>query len=439
MLDNFLRHIRQKKLLDSDKTYLVAISGGVDSVVLTYLMRLAKIKFILAHCNFGLRGEESDGDESFIRQWAQKLGVEIVVSPFDTHQYARKEGISTQMAARDLRYHWFDSIIKERNLAGVVVAHHLDDQVETVLLNLIRGTGIEGMYGMAEKREKIIRPLLNFSKKELKAYAESVPLSWREDSSNAKDTYKRNFLRNRVLPLIEEQEESAVGLMKMSFDRVKDTGRAFFYFYKEWMDKHLEIRDHYQMLPIAKLKQVPGYRSLIYYWLKDYGFNYFQAADIAESLQSDTAGKIFYGRSGELNLDREYLILGTGEELMSAKQLSASDEKFTVNGQTFHVAIASLFQLDTLRGNAMLDLDRLVFPLEIRNWAEGDKFKPLGMQNFKKVSDFLIDLKIPLIQKKTVKVLCSGGNICWIIGLRVDDRYKVTPGTKAVLHIKRND
>ena len=439
MLDNFLRHIRQKNLLDSDKSYLVAISGGLDSVVLSYLMRLAKIKFILAHCNFGLRGEESDGDEAFVRQWAKKLGVEIVVSPFDTLQYAQKEGISTQMAARDLRYHWFDSLVIERNLGGVVVAHHLDDQVETVLLNLMRGTGIEGLYGMADKREKIIRPLLKFSKKELLAYAESVPLHWREDSSNAKDTYKRNYLRNRVLPLIEEHDDAAVGLMKMSFDRVKDTGRAFFHFFQDWLERHVETRGHYRMLPIAQLKQVPGYKSLIYYWLKDYGFNYFQAEDIAESMLADTAGKIFYGRSGELNLDRDYLILGTGEEQFSTKQLSAADEKFTVNGQTFQVAIASLFQLDTHREHAMLDLDKLVFPLEIRNWAEGDKFKPLGMQNFKKVSDFLIDLKIPLIQKKTVKVLCSGGEICWLIGLRVDDRYKVTPATKAVLHIKRNN
>jgi len=439
MLDNFLRHIRQKNLLDAEKTYLIAISGGMDSVVLSYLMRLAKIKFILAHCNFRLRGEESDGDETFVREWGKKIGSEVVVGYFDTLAYAKKEGISTQMAARDLRYHWFDSVVKERNLAGIVVAHHLDDQVETVLLNLMRGTGIEGIYGMAEKREKIIRPLLNFSKKDLQAYALSVPLIWREDSSNAKDVYKRNYLRNRVLPLIEENDETAVGLMKMSFDRVKDTGRAFFYFNQEWLDKHLEINNNYQMLPIAKLKQVPGYKSILYYWLKDYGFNYFQSADISESIMSDTAGKLFYSKSAKLNIDREYLILGTGEEMLSSKQLEAKDEIFTVDGQTFSVAIASLFQIDTHPGNAMLDLDSLKFPLEIRTWAEGDKFIPLGMKNFKKISDFLIDLKIPLIQKKSIKLLCSGGDIAWIIGLRVDDRFKVTPATKAVLHIKKEN
>jgi len=439
MFDNFLRHIRQKNLLDAEKTYLLAISGGMDSVVLSYLMRLAKIKFILAHCNFRLRGEESDGDEAFVRDWGKKIGAEVVVRYFDTLEYAQKEGISTQMAARDLRYHWFDSLVKERNLDGVAVAHHLDDQIETVLLNLMRGTGIEGLYGMAEKREKIIRPLLNFSKKELQAYASSVPITWREDSSNAKDVYKRNYLRNRVLPLIEENDEKAVGLMKMSFDRVKDTGRAFFHFFKDWMDHHLEVSDHYQMLPIAKLKQIPGYKSLIYYWLKDHGFNYFQAEDIAESIMSEVSGKLFYSRSAQLNIDRDYLILGIGAELVSSKHLNPEDKTFTVNGKTFSVSIASLFQIDTRPFNAMLDLDSLSFPLEIRNWTEGDRFKPLGMKNYKKVSDFLIDLKIPLIQKNGIKLLCSGGEIAWIIGLRVDDRFKVTPVTRAVLHIKKEN
>ncbi|KEO74933.1 tRNA lysidine(34) synthetase TilS [Anditalea andensis] len=439
MIEHFIRHIRQKNLLDFEKTYFIAISGGMDSVVLSYLMHLSKIKFILAHCNFRLRGEESDGDEAFVREWGQKLGVEVVVGYFDTDDYAKNNGVSTQMAARDLRYQWFDDLIAERKLAGVVVAHHLDDQVETVLLNLMRGTGIEGIYGMADKREKIIRPLLDFSKTQIQTYALSVPLSWREDSSNAKDVYKRNHLRNKILPLIRKHDENAIALMEMSFDRIKDTGRAFFYFLQEWLDRHLEIRGNYQMLPLDQLKSVPGYKSLIYYWLKDYGFNYFQTEDIARSIAKNTVGKLFYGSLGEANIDRYQLILKTGKESDTALFLEGTEENFICGGQIFSMTTAFSVQIDKSPQNAMLDMDNLTFPLMIRKWEEGDRFIPLGMKNFKKVSDFLIDLKIPLIHKQNVKVLCSGGNIAWIIGLRVDDRFKITSKTKTVLHIKRQN
>ncbi|MBT0811142.1 tRNA lysidine(34) synthetase TilS [Litoribacter ruber] len=440
MLDHFIRHIREKNLLDSNKTYLIAISGGLDSVVLTYLMQMAKIKFILAHCNFGLRGKESDGDEQFVRDFAAKLGKEIFVQHFNTKGYAYENGISTQMAARDLRYGWFDSLVEEQKLAGTVVAHHLDDQVETIMLNLLRGTGIEGLYGMAEVKGELIRPLLAFSKQQLLDFAQQEGLSWREDSSNQDSDYKRNFLRNKVLPLLTEEDPAAMEVMIRSFGRVKDTGRAYFHFQNEWLKGHLQSEGAFQKLSIPDLLKIPGFKSVLFYWLRDFGFNYFQVEDLAQAIRNRNTGGSFHSSQAVLNIDREFLILGKKRESSKESQLiAASDQGFEINGEMFEMSLTPFTQLDTRPSSGMFDLDKVEFPLELRNWREGERFRPLGMKNFKKISDFLIDLKVPLIYKSQVKVLCSRGEVMWVVGYRVDDRYKVEKGSKTVLHIKKTE
>ncbi len=438
MLSQFIQHIREKNLLDVGRKYLLAASGGLDSTVLAHLLHRAGISFAIAHCNFGLRGGESDGDEQFVQELARRLEVQVYIKSFETKSYGEAKGISTQMAARELRYQWFDELLQQPEFSGLLVAHHADDQLETVLLNLLRGTGIEGIYGMSHTRDKIIRPLLPFQRSELEHFALTNDYSWREDSSNKTVDYKRNFIRHQVIPRLQDFDPSADSLLQYSFDRIKDTGKAFFYLYETWLEKNVQKEGEFQYLEIEKIKHAAGKRSLLFYWLRTYGFNYFQMEDLIQALEFQEPGKSFLSKSFALNLDRDHLILGPLVDEYPENFIHASDIEIHV-GQKYYelMVLEGEFQVDRLPSNAMLDRERLDFPLKIRQWRPGDRFRPLGMKKFKKVSDFLTDLKIPLIHKRNIKVLCSGDDIVWIIGFRIDDRYKLTPLTKKVFYLKQ--
>ncbi|MDN3669727.1 tRNA lysidine(34) synthetase TilS [Echinicola jeungdonensis] len=439
MLEQFIRHIREKNLLDTEKRYLLAISGGLDSVCLAKLLKLGGIPFAMAHCNFGLRGEESNEDEAFVRSLASEWGVEVFVNKMETKAFAAEKGISTQMAARDLRYQWFGELAKEHHMDGILVAHHADDQLETILLNLLRGTGIDGIFGMAEVRGNIIRPLLTFDRAQLEGFAAKEKLAWREDSSNAKSDYKRNFLRNEVLPLIKKFDPMALENLSQSFTRLKDGGKAFFYLYEQWLNEHLVREGDFQCLPAKVLENVPGQKSLLFYWLREFGFNASQMDDLLTSISLGESGKSFFSEGYLVNLDREYIYLGEKSKETLPTQIDKTDFGFEVGDNYYDLMVLrEMDELDNNPHNAMLDRDKLKFPLLLRKWEEGDKFRPLGMRKFKKISDFLIDLKVPLIQKRKVRVLCTAnGEIAWVMGYRVDDRFKLTSATNTVLYIKQ--
>ncbi|GGF18764.1 tRNA lysidine(34) synthetase TilS [Echinicola rosea] len=438
MLDQFINHIRTKNILDTSKPYLLATSGGVDSVALAWLLKKAGVGLRIAHCNFGLRGTESDGDEVFVRELAEKLGVPISVRRFDTKRYASAHGISTQMAARDLRYTWFDSLRKEYALCGIIVAHHADDQLETILLNLMRGTGIEGVYGMAEIREHVIRPLLPFTRRQLEVFMAEEQLSWREDSSNSQSDYKRNFLRNEVLPLMKSHDDHVEEKLHMSFERIKDTGKAFFYLYGAWKKQAVKQEGKVFFLEKASLENVPGKSSLLYYWLRDYGFNAAQVDDMLAVLWSAEVGQRFESTDFMVNIDRDHLLLGRKQAPFVAFELAKTDLELSFEDKVYDVLVmGGDVPVDVKKINAMLDRNSLEFPLKLRKWKEGDRFRPLGMKKFKKISDFLIDLKVPVIVKNNVKVLCdANGEVVWVVGYRVDDRFKITSTTKEVLYFK---
>ncbi len=438
MLDRFIRHVRENNILDFQSYYILAISGGLDSVVLAHLLIKGGFKFDMAHCNFQLRGQESEGDEAFIIDLAKKLGVKVWCKKFDTTAYMESHGVSLQMAARNLRYEWFAKLHKEIHTKGILVAHHADDQLETILLNLLRGTGIEGLYGMAGTKDFIIRPLLPFKRMDLERFLNTENLPWREDSSNNSDDYKRNFVRHKIVPEIDAFDPKGGELMRYSFERVKDTGRAFFYFFGEWKRHHIHQEDGYEYLAFKSLEGVPGEKSLLYYWLKEKGFGFLQVADLVSAKKKGEVGKCFISREWMVNLDRENIILGPIENDMQEKILGIHDIDVAVNGNTYDLlTMGPQTPLDRSTENAMLNKSLLDFPLTLRNWEQGDKFKPLGMSNFKKVSDFLIDLKVPLIKKRMVKVLCSGGQIVWLVGFRIDDRFKVGGSTPSILYIKK--
>lgn len=438
MLDRFISHIREKKILDRNKHYLLALSGGLDSMVLFQLLYLSGFSFSIAHCNFGLRGGESDGDEAFVKKMGDLISAKAYVKKFETKAYSKINGISTQMAARELRYQWFEELLDEVGMDGVLVAHHADDQIETVLLNLLRGTGIEGMYGMSETRGLIIRPLLPFYREELYAFAKEKKLEWREDSSNSHSAYKRNFLRHKVIPEIEKFDPAALSLMQLSMERIKDTGKAFFHLHEAWLERHVQSEGDFQVLGLDHLAKSPGRKSLLFYWLRSFGFNFAQVSDIVLAMDRKESGKSFHTKEFTLNLDRDTLILGPHEDEAGVVWVDNTDVQLKIGKDQYDlITLGNGSERDRSTLNAMLDMEKLKFPLQVRNWELGDRFRPIGMKSFKKISDLLIDLKVPLIVKRGIKVMCSGEDIVWVIGIRIDDRYKLSQFTQSILYIKK--
>lgn len=433
----FIEHIRVKKLLDKKSRYLLGCSGGLDSVALGYLLKQSGYSFEIAHVNFGLRDEESNDDETFVRDLSKAWEVPIHVNTVNPSRY-EVSGMSTQMMAREIRYNWFQDLIDERGLQGILVAHHFEDQVETILLNMLRGTGIEGIYGMSEIKGNVIRPLLPFKKGDLRLFMEENKLNWREDSSNQKSDYKRNFLRNQLFPLMEQKFPDALDTMDKSFSQIKDTGKAFFYFFQEWKRECIQSINGHELLELRDIIKIPGKYSLLFYWLRDYGFNYSDIEDIFFSVDQGGVGKLFFARDYMVNVDREHLILGKKQSELSAFSISKDDIRVEINGHRYDILrVEKGFPIDKNPQNAMLDEAKLSFPLIVRKWQLGDRIVPLGMKNEKKLSDLMVDMKIPVIEKQRVAVILSGEEIIWMVGHRISDRFKCDAFTEKILYLKK--
>jgi len=438
MYDAFILHIRQSTLLEANKRYLLACSGGLDSMALAHLLHASGIQLELAHVNFGLRGEDSDGDEEFVKNWAQDRSILIHVHRADTVEWADKNGISIQMAAREIRYEFFEKIRRQQNLEGILLAHHQDDQLETIFLNLARGTGIEGLYGMSERRGWLIRPLLPFSRAQLDSYMEEVKQTWREDRSNASSDYKRNKLRHSGLPALYSLEPDTRQNLLQSFARLKDTGKAFTGLFEAWKKEHVREQQGMSFLSYKSIQNLPGAATLLYFWLRPYGFNSDQALALSKCLEEIKPGRLLRSTAYELSLDRDELILYPNPVEFPATELPFGAPSIELPEGGYQLTWDGLpKEIDRNPANAVLDLDCLEFPLQIRSWEEGDRFNPLGMTSEKKISDFLIDNKVPLALKKEVKVLVSGNKIAWVIGMRIADWAKLSPTTQKCLHIQK--
>lgn len=438
MLDAFQSHTSLRNLLDQQSTYLLACSGGMDSMCLGDLLMRSGINFEVAHVNFQLRSDESSGDEAFVKTWAKQNNLKFHLKRSETESIAKQKGISIQMAAREIRYAFFEEVRAAQSLDGILLAHHEDDQLETIFLNLLRGTGIEGVYGMAERKGWLIRPLLPFSRAGIQSYLESNLLEWREDSSNKKDDYKRNNLRINGLPAIYSLESDARKNLLTSFQRLKDTGKAFNGLFEAWKKSNILEETLYQTLPLSAIQHQPGAPTLLYFWLRPFGFNSDQAQEIALGLDEAKTGNLFKSSTHFLHFDRAALILSPIQEDFESILIIEKDTELILPEGTFSITHEnSPIPLDKNPLHAQLDAFRLDFPLEIRTWQEGDKFIPLGMSSSKKISDFLIDNKIPLAKKRSIKVLVSGGEIAWVIGLRIADWSKCTPATQRILCFKK--
>lgn len=437
LLSQFQSFITSNALFDPKDRLLVAVSGGVDSVVLCELLHLNNDDFAIAHCNFQLRGLESDGDEDFVRGMAEKYQVPFHCIRFETLSVAEKQNISTQMAARDLRYEWFDELMKENNYRYLLTAHHANDLLETSLFNFTKGTGIAGLRGIRRKKDQIIRPLSFATKESILTYGEHHKLHWREDSSNSSNKYHRNRIRNLVIP---ELKKINPGLEK-TYMQNQERFEALEALLKEQSQKILKkfssMKNGVRKLDMSWLDVKTGGLIILEDILRPYGFNIDQCKAIITALGTSISGKRFVSEDSELVVDREQLIITPIESEIEPLAIEKDATQLDYKGQHFSLNYRDgAAEISTDSDLAYLDADKLAFPLKIRQWREGDRFVPLGMKQQKKLSDFMIDAKIPLNLKNHVLLFESGEDIIWVAGHRIDDRYKITKSTKRTLIIK---
>jgi len=433
-LQNFLDFIHKNKLFDPQHKILLTVSGGKDSVLMVHLFKQAGFDFGIAHCNFGLRGGESQRDEHFVRTLAALVEVPLHITHFETKAYAAEQHISTQMAARDLRYQWFEETRVAHQYDHIAVAHHQDDAVETVLLNLVRGTGIAGLHGILPKRGYLVRPMLFLSRKAIDILIEEHEIGFVEDSSNRSTTYARNKIRLDVIPLLKEINPNLEHTFEQNIRRFADTELVLQQAVERAKLDCCVYTSAGLQLSIAKISVLQPQRLLLFEILKDYHFTEAVTDEIiaAAGKQSGTS---FYSSSHRLTIDRDALIVSpitTGITRIN-HMIHPDDTQVVLEGQLITLHYSDIISFENDPGKAFVDAGLLSFPLILRTWQDGDRFKPMGMSNYKKLSDFFIDLKIPVPQKENIPILVNGnGDVVWVAGLRQDNRYKVTGSTKKV-------
>ena len=417
--------IEENNLFALNGKVLVALSGGADSVALLRVLIDLGYTCECAHCNFHLRGEESDRDEQFVCSLCQEHQIPLHVKHFETESYAKEKQISIEMAARELRYAWFEELRKETKANVIAVAHHRDDSVETFLLNLIRGTGINGLKGIQVKNGNIVRPLLETSREDILNYLVFLNQDYVTDSTNFQDEYMRNKIRLNILPMMKEMNPSIMESIQDTAQKLADVANIYNQNRKEILEISIQENNKEYILPIQTILNDLAPLTLLHEWLGKYQFNSSQIKDIYQCLKQEQSGKQFISNGWVLLRDREHLILRQKVETENAPK---------INIETFETD--NDFVLIKDKHIACLDAEKVVLPLEVRKWKKGDKFIPYGMKGQKKVSDYLTDKKFSLFQKEKQYVVCSEGKIVWLIGERIDDRFKITDKTKRAIIIK---
>nr|WP_293300888.1 tRNA lysidine(34) synthetase TilS [Allomuricauda sp.] len=431
MLKQFAEHINSNLPFLKEKSLLLACSGGVDSVVLTHLCVASGLKVTLAHCNFQLRGDESDGDEAFVRNLAQKSGVGVMVKSFDTEKYAEAHRGSIQMAARELRYQWFKELLGSTEFDFVLTAHHADDDLETFLINLSRGTGIEGLSGIPIQNEKVIRPLLNFSRQEILSYAKDNALEWREDSSNSESKYLRNKIRLDIVPQLKTLHPTFLENFKRTQSHLEQTQALVRHHVEEIRKKLFESQGDIIKISVEKLQELKPTAGYLYELFHAYGFTEWN--DV-EGLLHAMSGKQVLSKTHRLVKDRTHLILSpieTGLEEVFWVSDDVKELEIPINIRLQNVKTVE----NTGRNVIYLDKEKLNFPLQLRNWEKGDYFYPYGMKGKKKLSKFFKDEKVDVVSKERQWLLCSDDAIVWVVGRRADERFKVEDSTQEILKI----
>lgn len=435
-IKKFTDFIEQNSLFNREDTVLAAVSGGIDSVLMVHLLKAAGYKFAIAHCNFQLRGDEALADQAFCKALANQNNIPFYTINFNTEQYAAQNKISIQMAARELRYNWFEQLRGQHQYTAIALAHHQNDAIETILLNLVRGTGIAGLHGILPKNGLLVRPLLFLTREEIEKLINDNGFSYVEDSSNASTKYARNKLRHDVIPKLRELNPSLESTFQNNLERFKDLETLLELRVDELKAKLLREADDDEVhILISEAKKLNPQRLLLYKLLQPYGFNEAIVDDLISTLDKHS-GRVFESATHQLILDREKLII------TSLKKTEQQSVSVFENGTDVHFGNYKLNMLHDdapliIKDNPMavsVDAAKLIFPLSIRTWQQSDVFYPIGMKTRKKLSDFFIGQKIPVHQKTQIPLLINGnGEIIWIAGYRPDNRYKVSKNTKKVI------
>lgn len=421
MIQKLQQHIASQFPFLKGKKLLIAISGGLDSVVLTKLFHTLNFDTSLAHCNFNLRGLESDKDEAFVKKIGEKLNLETFTTSFNTNEYASKNKTSTQVAARELRYDWFQELIDKHQFDYVLTAHHADDNLETFLINLSRGSGLEGFTGIPAINKTIIRPLLIFSRAEIEQFAKQNAIEWREDQSNASTKYVRNKIRHQIIPILKEINPTLLNSFQKTTANLKGSQQIINDTIAQVKKKVIRTdKNGITKFDISEIHKLPNPKAYLFELLKSYNFTEWN--DI-EKLVSAQSGKQVFSKSHRLLKDRDFLLLTETPcptELSEIIITKNTKEIF----EPIHLSFENVSHIQQQNENTIfLDTDTLTFPLRLRKWQEGDYFYPIGMQGKKKLSKFFKDQKYSLVDKENTWLLCSENQIVWVVGKRQDRRF----------------
>jgi tRNA(Ile)-lysidine synthase len=438
MLHGFNSFIRKHELCSPDHRILLTVSGGIDSVVMAHLFREAGYDCAIAHCNFQLRGEDSEQDELLVRSLALFLEIPVFVKRFDVEAEMQEKGISLQMAARDLRYDWFSHLSSEHSLDRVATAHNRNDSVETFFLNLSRGSGIRGLRGISPCRGNIIRPLLFASRIQIESFQQAQHIKFREDASNLETKYQRNKIRHDVLPIMEQINPGFMEIMEGNMERIGEVYEIYTHSIEELRKELFEEKPGRIVIDTGRLRNLHPLPTWLFELFSPYGFTRLQCEGIRKIMDAGP-GRQSISTSHRLFKDRDQMILvPSGEDSFQRYYLDDAEKKSFLPFP-MDMEVLERSELESIPGDpltACLDLDEIQFPLTVRHWMHGDYFYPLGMDQNKKLSDFFVDQKVPVPEKERIWIMASGKKIVWIMGHRIDNRFRIKPGTSRVLMLR---
>lgn len=436
MINRFTTYIADNRLFDASDKVLLAISGGIDSMVMWKLFEESRYNFAIAHCNFQLRGDDSDADEQLVRQVAEETGARLFVTRFETREHAAITGKSIEMAARDLRYNWFEEIRQAQGFRWIATAHHQDDLLETFFVNLVRKTGIKGLTGFRPKSGYVIRPMLFTCRQEIEHWAKLHPIVYRTDQTNHELIFQRNFIRHQVIPSLEQLNPAFRRNLAETMNNLRETEDLYFYEVNRQIRK-IAVQDTDEAeISLPGLLRLVHPRQVLFEWMSRFGFNPATIESVYQSLNKEP-GKQFFSKSHRLVTDRNKLIItsipeNSGEIYYIEREDIDITHPLHLTMMRYH---ADHYLIPEDPSVASLDDSLLEYPLVIRKWRQGEYFQPLGMKGFKKISDFFVDQKFSIPEKENTWIIYSADKVVWIAGHRIDNRFRITDKTRTVLRI----
>ena len=457
MLKEFKNFVEKNNLIEKGDKILLALSGGIDSMVLAKLLILysqrtsstvnsqSQCHLSFAHCNFHLRGDDSNRDEKFVTEFAKENKIPIYIQHFDTESYAKDNSLSIEMAARELRYSWFEELKDINNFTKVALAHHGDDQIETFLINMLRGSGIKGLKGMKPQNDFYIRPLLFSNRSQIEAFAKENNIQWVEDYTNNETIYLRNKIRHQIIPLFDEIKENARNSMNFSIDCLSSENDLYRSLIEEKLSMIENVNRDYRFVDnIHFLKNKEG-KQLLFEWVRKYGFNFTQSESMYEAMMNGKSGVVFYNDNGQQTTDNSLIASVQKDRIEIFKNRFDDDEfQIQIDSQILRFSDSQILRFSVLKKDedfklikdssvAQFDMDKIAFPLKLRRWKKGDRFRPLGMKGSKLLSDFFNDLGFSTYQKQKVWIMeDANGLILWVVGYRISDKVKISDSTEVI-------